>query len=680
MSAFAQEQGDEALVEETIIVEGRQTNTGLKTGAPIERIPQSISVIDRDRLNAQLLDGVSDALRFVPGVIGEAFGNDSRVDFLRFRGFDDNGSGVFRDGLAQRNSGFGQFLPELYGVERVEVLRGPASGLFGISNPGGLINLVSKTPTKERFGEVDFLVGNFDTFGTRFDFSGAITNDGKIQARLTGLFRDGDTQVDFVDDQRFYIAPSLKFEPNDLLAVTLLGFVQIDDTGSTNQFIPSQGSVTDNPSGEFEPSTFLGEPEFDDFDREVYSIGYIVDYSPIDNLKITQKLRYQDLDVDSETVFGFGLNGADLTDTSLARGFFPADAQTESFSVDTNALYNFQAGLFSTDILVGIDYLDVELAEQNAFDFADPIDAFNPVFATEIEGPAVGDGTVNDQQQLGIYGQLQTTFAEKFILTLNGRYDIVDDELLDVASGAVTEFDDEEFTGRVGLAYESALGLTPYFNYSTSFEPLLGADAEGNGFDPITGEQFEVGFRYRPNFINGLLSVALFDLTQDNILVPDPDPTVIASVQLGQAQSQGVEIEANASIDQWNFNLAYSFTDAEITEDTVTGNVGNRLGNVPENEIGSFASYTFDNGIADGLTLGGGIRYRSDTVDTANSIEVDGQVLVDLSFQYALENGVRLNVAIENLFDEEFVASCSGAGACFFGPVRRVTARIGYRF
>ncbi|MEL6647171.1 MAG: TonB-dependent siderophore receptor [Pseudomonadota bacterium] len=655
--------------------------TGLKTNAPIEDVPQAVSALTRERLDEQSIDSINDALRYIPGVISEAFGNDTRVNFLRFRGFQETGGEIYRDGLALRNSGFGQYFPELYGAERVEVLRGPASTLFGQASPGGLINIVTKRPTEEFFAEAEVFGGSFNTAGFRFDIGGDVTGDGRILARLTGLYREGDTQVDFVDDSRIYIAPAITFRPNERLSFTLLAHYQEDDTGSTNQFLPSQGTVTPNPNGVIGPSTFLGEPGFDDFKREVYSVGYILEYDVADNLKFTQRLRYSELDVVSDTVFGFGFNFGSLT--QVGRGAFSADAQTEGLTVDTSLLWDFALGTTENQLLVGLDYLNYQLDEQQLFGSAfngfpvNDINPFAPVYGTQIitrAGIPVSRNDRNDLEQVGIYAQLQTKINSRLTMTLNGRVDFYETTLTDFAFGANARDSDEVFTGRIGFNYKLDGSFTPYISYATSFEPQLGIDAAtGAPFKPTEGRQVEFGLRYQPEAINALFALSVFDIEQENVVVTDFTSPLL-NTQIDSVSSRGVEFEADASLtSNWNINAAYSFTN--IRNDRT----GLRLGQVPEHELALYTSYTFSTGSLRGLSVGGGARWRSNTVDGANTIRVDGTTLFDAVIRYERGN-LNFSLEAENLFDEDYVASCSSANACFYGSEQRITASVGVKF
>lgn len=653
-----------------------RTTTGAKTDTPLIEIPQSISVITRDRMEAQDVSTLNDALRYTPGVQPESFGNDSRVDFLRFRGFNDSGNSVFQDGLQLRSSAFGQFRPELYGAQRVEVLRGPASVLYGKGDPGGLVNIITKRPTLEPFGELEFEVGNFDHLEGKFDVGGPFAGTQSLFYRLTGLARNSDTQVDFVEDDRVFIAPALTWQPREDTTFTIVSHYQDDETGSTNQFLPAEGTVRPNPNGSISTDTFTGEPGFDGFDREVYSIGYLFEHRASDTWTFRQNARYNHLDVDAEQVFGGGLQ-ADLR--TLNRFAFTALAETDGFTIDTHAQAKFVTGPLAHTLLFGVDYQHYDFDETQGFAFASPIDIFDPDFGAPIPPLFTFLDTNTDQEQIGLYVQDQLKLYDKWVLTLGGRHDWVDTDTRNRLSGITTEQDDSEFSGRVGLVYLSDIGLAPYASYSESFLPTLGTNALGEPFEPETGDQYEFGIKYQPPGLNGHVTLAGFELTRQNVRTPDPDNPV-NQVQTGEIRSRGIELEAVASLD-FGLNLiaAYTYQDVEITESNA-GDEGNRPTTVPEHIASLWGDYTLQEGTLRGLGFGAGVRYKGSSFgDAANTFKVDDFTLVDAAAFYDWKN-LHFAINAENVFDDKHVAACSSAAACFFGPERTVVGSVRYHW
>ncbi|WP_233993504.1 TonB-dependent siderophore receptor [Salinibacter altiplanensis] len=667
---------DEITVEANRQFVAQGSATGAKTITPVEEIPQATSVITRNRLDIQGLDALSDAFRYTPGVKGEAFGNDTRVDFLRFRGFSDNGNAVFRDGLQLRSSGFGQFRPELYGVQRVTVLRGPSSALFGLGNPGGLVNLVTKRPPVTLSGEVEAALGNFNHQEGRLDVGGPIAGSQRARFRLTALGRSSDTQVEFVDNDRLYVAPALTVKPTSATTITVLSHYQRDNTGSTNQFLPAAGTVRDNPNGDIDRDTFTGNPDFDDYDRTVYSVGYVADHRLTDWIKVSQNLRYNTLDIDSKQVFGGGLQEDQRT---LNRFAFTADAETEAFTVDTNVQADVSTGPVAHTLLAGLDFQSYDFEEIQGFGAAPPIDIFDPTFSETTPSAPTSLDNETRQDQVGVYLQNQVRLRDAWVLTLNGRHDWVDSETEDRTSGTTTDQDDSEFTGRAGLVYLSPIGLSPYVSYSTSFQPTVGTNAEGQAFDPTTGEQYELGIRYTVPSLSARVTATGFRIVRENVQTTDPENPQ-NQVQTGEVRSQGIELGASAAPSTGlNVNLTYTFQDVEITEDN-DGNEGNRLSQAPEHEVSAWTDYTVRAGVLDGLGLGGGIRYKDETfASNANTLEVDGATLVDAALFYDWRS-FGLEARAENLFDNTYVATCSSAAACFFGSERSGTIALTYQW
>lgn len=236
--------------------------TGTKTDAPILEVPQTINVVTAEQMNDQAVQSVSEALRYTPGVSVENFGALSPTDsYTRVRGFRTD---LYLDGtrLPIKGDGAAAFAVEPYGLERVEVLKGPASGLYGSSGPGGLINMVSKRPTDVPINEIQIQTGSFDRAQVAFDFSGPVTADKSVLFRLTGLARDADTQVDFAEDNRLFIAPALTIRPSSQTTLTLLAsYSEEDSVWPFFNLVPPQGSVLSNPNGRIPRSRYTGEPD-----------------------------------------------------------------------------------------------------------------------------------------------------------------------------------------------------------------------------------------------------------------------------------------------------------------------------------------------------------------------------------------------------------------------------------
>ncbi|MDX6806941.1 TonB-dependent siderophore receptor [Terrihabitans rhizophilus] len=678
--------------------------TGTKTDTPITETPQSISVVSQDQIETLGAQNPSEALRYTAGVQVERFGADPRYDWIKVRGID---VPSYLDGLLLPNSTYATPRYEPFGVERVEVLKGPASILYGQSPPGGLVNFVSKRPLEETQREVRFQVGSYDRFQGAFDFTGAMNDDKSLLYRIVGLGRLSDTEVDFVNDDRAFIAPSFTWKPTDDTSLTFLSHYIKDDAKSL-QFLPSQGTLTPNPNGQIPRNRFLGEPGFDDFKREEFGLGYEFEHRFSESLTFRQNLRYTEVDVNLPVVrgFGFGASCNPVEPTvagcrNVTRRTVIFDDKIDAFTVDNQLLWETRTGPVEHQFLAGIDVRDLQSRFSTTTHplgaaTATPIDIFDPVYGGSLGVIGVTGDVSQDILQTGIYLQDQIRF-DRFILMLSGRHDWVDNRFTNVLTGAApVEQDDREFTGRAGLVVELDHGFSPYVSYSTSFQPTVNIGFSGgvsgpvviNGepFEPTKGEQVEAGVKYVPLGTNSLFTASVFNLKQDNLVVG----TGVTTSQIGEVEINGFEFEGKMSLARgWDLLASYSYLDAEIVRGVQSGIdiSGNDLPVTPEHQAALFASYTWDGGPLSGLMLGGGVRYFGDhTGNTLNNIDIPSYTLVDAVARYDLANldnrlkGATVSVNASNLFDKDYVATCGDVNTCYYGNGRTVLGTVSYRW
>jgi len=281
--------------------------------------------------------------------------------------------------------------------------------------------------------------------------------------------------------------------------------------------------------------------------------------------------------------------------------------------------------------------------------------------------------------QLGFYAQDQIRFGE-WIATLNGRYDHVTTKSTDKVGAANFSDDTGEFSGRLGLGYEFANGITPYVAVSRSFNPVIGSDFFGESFEPETGRQYEVGLKYKPTFFDGLITAALFDLTRQNVTTADPEHPFFEA-QLGEVRSRGFEIEAQANIAEGLKAIAaFTAYDIVITKDSNAALIGNRPNVVPEILASGWLDYTVQDGPFKGFGFGAGVRYVGFSyVDNENTLKVPAATVFDAGIRYTRDNfTVALNV--NNLFDNEYVSSCDTQYTCNYGAGRVATLKASYKW
>ncbi|TMU27208.1 TonB-dependent siderophore receptor [Halomonas sp. ATBC28] len=654
--------------------------TGTKTDTPIIETPQSISVIGSQEFRNYGARNVNQALGYTAGV-SSAYGGggaDTTHDSMMIRGFSVYNS--YRDGSKYQVNVF-DAQQELYGLERLEVLKGPSSILYGVASPGGLINAVSKRPTSELLREVNLQVGSFDRRQVSADFSDSLDEDGEFSYRLTMLRRDSNTFVDHVPDDRTYIAPAFKWQPNEDTSLILLSEYQRDET-TYIYGLPASGTILANPNGDIPRERFVGEPGFDDYDNESYSLGYLFEHDFSNRLKLRHNLRSFHSDRNFDNI-GIVQQPQSSAGRLFSRTAHDRRDASRAISSDTSLQYDWEAGTTTNTSLVGLDYVRQRHETERYQQSVPALDLYNPAYGSG----QLGESTPNNysnlsrKQQVGLYVQNQMKIADKWVVMLGGRQDWTDTEAARYFDPSQEQQqDDDAFTGRVGFVYLADNGLAPFASFSQSFEVATGTDRNGNQFEPTQGEQYEVGIRYQPKGFDTMLTATAYELTQDNVLVADPVNTNFQT-QIGEVRSRGVELEAKTEIGL-NANLvaAYAYTDARTTKSSpaTPEKVGERTGQAPYNQFSLWGDYRFSDFGLPGLKLGAGVRYVGSTLPNAH---LDGEVpdftLVDAMVSY--ETGPwLLSLNATNLTDETYIESCTYA--CYYGEPRSVVGTASYQW
>ncbi len=671
----------------------RRSATGSKTDTPLIETPQTINIVTADQMQAQGAQSVEEALRYTPGAVANVYGGTTYSDFINLRGFE---APKYVDGLRQPSGlrGYAQTRLEPYGLERVELLKGPASVLYGQSTPGGLLNQVRKRPTAEPFREAQLQGGSFGRIQGAFDLSGPFVEGGDLRYRLTGLWRDAHTQADSTRDDRVFIAPALSFEPSDRTSFTVLGHFQRDVSAYASY--PAIGTLLPNVNGRISRKTFLGRDDFDKYEREQYMAGYLFEHRFDDVLTVRQKLQYTEIHMDFRYSYlnQFQNNPAvpATYQRSMRRALWNSDDKTSAFTVDTHLQARFEGGGIEHTLLAGVDYSRFRF---NSL-FGSTIEGFIDIYDDEAiprgADPALFPDQDHKRRQVGLYGQYQLK-AGGLVVMLGGRQDWAEGWTHNSNNGLVTPLDDSDFTWRAGAVYVFDNGIAPYASYSTSFEPVEGSDAAGVPFKPTEGEQFEAGVRWQPADENISIGIAAFHLTQKNVLTQDSSPpasTPWAQIQTGEIRVKGIEVEAKASLTAGlDVVASYSLSESDITKSNTAAQLGNALQRTPKNQASLWGDYTVQSGPLAGLGIGGGVRYFGGSWgDLNNTIRLPSYILVDATIHYDLGTaspsleGLTLRVNASNLFDKRYVSSCFSlnSGNCYYGNARQVLATLAWRW
>lgn len=658
-----------------------RTSLGAKIDTPIEFIPQSVSIVTQDALQQRQPQTLEEAVAYAPGIVASPWGMDNRFSQFLIRGFDVGPYGVFRDGLGQRVIGFSGFNIEPYTLERIEVLRGPNGVLYGETNPGGIVNAVTKRPVWEPLREAFLSYGSFDTVEGGFDVGGPIGDAGTLAYRLTGFYRDGETSLENSYDDRKLIAPAVTWEPTDATSLTILANFQRDKT-SPAMFLPIAGEDYPGFVGDLPDWAWDTLPDGSHFDADVDSIGYVFSHEVSDTITLQQNFRYMEQRTDYREFYFNGMltdeDGVQSDDTMSYADFTVKETST-IVALDNRVEYAFALGQVQNTLLIGADYYRSEADSKNGYDDSYTVSILDPVFDFARPDPGIYYDGVQEVEQFGLYFHDQAQITDRLLASFGLRQTWVRNSFDDDLWGDDSRQDDTKLTGDIGFVYELPNGVLPYASYSTGFVTNVGADFFGELQEPTEAEQYEVGARFRPLDYNALFSVALFQITKTNVLTIDPDHSGFW-VQTGEVRHRGLEIEADVTLaDGLSAVAAYTYIDAEITESN-DGDKGNRPALAPEHAASIWANYEVQADRLEGLSFGAGVRYVGSSYgDTTNTRGVPGYTTVDAAVRYA-RGAIEGSVNATNLFDKDYYAICYGGGGCTRAAPRTVQAMLTARF
>ena len=659
---------------------------GTKTSTPLSETPRSISVVTAQRMKDQKSQTLTEVLGYVPGIFAPPFaaGDSLAGDLFFIRGFNatDYGYGLLRDGLRVQGNRY-DTTTEPYGLERVEVFRGPSSLLYGENAPGGLVNLVSKRPTAAPQGEVQLSYGSNNRRQLGVDVSGPLTDNGNVLGRVVMLGRNSDTQTEHVPDDRIYIAPSLTLNFDEFNTLTLLANYQKDHT-NMELGLPAAGTLLKNPNGKLSKDTMLGDPDWNTFERETWSAGYEFSHSFNDDWQFRQNSRYMQSRITRHETWPGNLNnggfGSRLNVTAYDR-FNKAMV----YSLDNQLEGKFQLGELQNTVLFGGSFDRTSFNQDWNAGLVGPIDIYNPVYLRDPTTPIAVQNTLLEQQMKGVYAQIQSKY-DHWLFLLGGRQDWVDSDFRDkVASAGNIGSEDKKFTYQGGVMYQFDNGLTPYVSYSTAFVPVQQISNSGRPLDPITSSQYEVGLKYEPVGWDTAFTASVYDLRKKDDTYFDA--TTSTYRQVGESRSKGVELELNSNLTpNLNVTAAYTYTDARITKDAATSLVkDHQMTGVPRNQASVWAKYRFLESSLKGLYVGGGVRhFDSAFAYTAPSLygklDAGDVTLVDAAIGYQIDRNWSVDLNAKNLFDKEYVSGCNDAGRCYWGEDRTLLGTVSYNW
>lgn len=739
MAALAETTGEstpasDAQVRDTndIVINGqrerRSGEAGAKTDTPLIALPQTVTVIDAAELQRRNALSINQALGYVAGVSPNQRGNvATRYDQLFIRGFT---PGIYMDGMRLLGGVYASPQIDFHLVEQVDVIKGPASVLYGNSTPGGLVNLTSKVPYREAGGRIELAGGNFDLLRSAIDINQPIDREGKWLFRVIAGAERSDGFLDYTRNRRYYARPMLTFAPDDATSLTLILNYQRDPESASYSGVPVYGSGLPNPFGRLPQTLNVSEPGYEAFDRKQKSATVLFRHELTPGLTWTTNARYLDVGLHYRQIYlssfaTTGTGAARRTDFStIVRGGGGADESFRTITLDNRVAASLSTGPVTHTLLAGVDWQNNRGDNDQQFLTGQTTNPVTNITNFNLFAPRYASfgGTLpsfaltqvrnfRKIDQTGVYLQDQMALGGLNLIA-SGRWDWYSQitRNRNLAAGnplAVSRLSQTAFTSRLGALYETKLGLSPFVSFSESFEPQTGNGFDGKPFVPVTGRQYEAGLKFQPRGRSALFTLSAYDLRRQNVPVADPARPNF-SIQVGEVKVRGLELDGRGDIAPGlSVTVAGTYTDARVvrgtavvgTGDQLSGVTGTRPLGIPKWSASSFVSYDLKNavdGALGGLGVGAGVRYvgQSDGIGTyvqgtqtiVQRFGSPGFVLADAMLSYDLGaaseqyRGLSLALNATNLFDKRHIASCFFTNSCYYGASRTVVGTLRYNW
>ncbi len=657
-----------------------RTNIGTRTDTSIKDIPQTVESVPRQVIDDQADKRVGDVLRNLG--IGQNQEPSRLGESVIIRGFSVEASNTLRDGLRDNLTSLigTPFQNDLANIERIDVLKGPASVLFGNGSPGGVYNLITKQPLSTPYYSIQGNVGSYSLYKSSIDFSGPVTADKKLLYRFNADYENSGSFINNAYYERAFVAPVISWQPSRDTKLTISGeYLYSRQSEFFPIGLPAKGTILPNPNGQIPPNQYLGDPTQDKVKVTQGRAGYKFEHNFSDKWSLYNSFSYAFLDRPYTT---------NITPTSLQ-----ADNRTvnrfdqiwgpttiSNLSQDTHVVGKFKTGSLEHQLLLGVDWYQRIVSPYSFTARTFPaIDIYNPVY-----GQTPGNIFASRKQKqrlddLGIYFQDQLAIAPNLKLVLGGRGDFVDQKTLNFNPTSVSAQSNSAFSPRLGIVYQPIPPVSLYASYSRSFDQVLGTSANGNAFEPTRGTQYEVGVK--TDLLNNKLSatLALYQLTQSNITTTDPNNPTFA-IQVGEQRSRGVELFFTGELAPgWNIIAAYNYTDGRVTRDNVY-KVGSLLANTPENSASLWTTYIIPNGKLQGFGGGVGVFYFGDRQgDLTNTYTLPSYVRTDAALYYR-RNKFQAALNFKNLFDVLYYEGAFNINRVFRGEPFEVEASLKWQF
>lgn len=680
-SALVLAQDTTSTKEETVVVTSQMQSGATKLETPDIETPQSVSIVTRQQYEEQGATSVRQAVGYTPGVYANQIGASNRFDYIVLRGFSDGSlDNIYLDGLKMMGdtNSHSSLVVDPWFLDSIEVVRGPASVLYGRSSPGGIVALNTRKPSFDAGGEVKLFAGNNNQRGAAFDVTGPVDDNDRVAVRLTGMTRYADSQFDPLKEERYALMPSLTWRITDTTRLDLMAYLHRDPEGGSHSGLPYEDTVVPHAGQKISNTFYEGEDDYDKYDRRENMVGYNFEHAFDSGWSVRQKLRYLHTKVNLNQVYAAGW----LNDTELNRGYSGSDEKMNAITLDNQLDGSVETGPVNHRLLMGVDYQRRSNNVAGYYGAFPAIDAFNPVYGADPDYIPQYSSEKHKLEQTGIYVQDQMSL-NKWRLTLGGRHDQVKVTNVNKLNDTSDTLDQGHYSSRAALLYLFDNGFAPYVSYSTAFTPTSFTDENGKILQPMKGKQWEAGLKFEPEGTQAMYSASVFRINQKNIATKEEPTDPYRSI--GEIESEGVELEAVGQLtDSLRLQAAYTYTDIRYKKSSPEEQ-GKRAVYAPRNQASAWLSYDVKSGPLDGLTVGSGVRYVNGiTSDRQNTHTLPSYTLVDLAVGYDLSKvglkGLSAQVNVNNLTDKSYIAACNSLSYCYFGAERSIVGSVSYTF
>ncbi|TDN60027.1 TonB-dependent siderophore receptor [Scandinavium goeteborgense] len=657
-----------------------KSSTGAtKTDQPLITTAQSVSVVARQQMEDQGATNVSQALSYTPGVYSTFGGSATRFDAISLRGYHGGDvDNIFLDGMRLMSDGGSHNVIQVdpWFLDRIDVIKGPSSALYGQSVPGGLVNLTSKRPQFTSEGHIQAFGGTQGTKGAAFDYTDAINDQWAY--RVVGITRNTDTQVDNTREERYAISPSLLWQPDTDTSLLLRAYLQKDPSGGYHGSLPLDGTRYEHNGRKLSNHTNEGDPS-DGYQRREQIYSYEFNHQFNDIWSVYSSGSYTHSDVNLDQVYQVGwVDDSDM----LARGYSGSTGSLDGWSTDNRIKADFNTGDVSHTVVLGGEYHRFRNDLWSRAGGASPLDPWSGYTAQNGHTLTYSDYNNRRYYQAGLYLQDEMVW-NRWHADLSARYDRIVSEQVSDTFATSSRRSDDHISSRASLLYAFENGLSPYISYSQAITPAMLAGPDGQLLKPTTAEQYEAGLKFQPPGTADMYSIAMYDLTQKDVATRDTNIATATFLPAGKVHSQGVELEARNQLTPRLSTIAgYTWNRLRFA-DTKDGTDDNTPQLTPDQMASFWAHYKFDYGIS----AGAGVRYiGKQWADDANTERLpsttllDAMIRADLGAWTSTLKGAYLQVNANNLTDREYVSGCYGTNNCYWGAERSVIATVGYDF